>query len=317
MLFLHSSAFVEINNFSLTMNITSTSDSYGTNPSSRVWKEIKVGDMILKHRIVMAPLTRYRAPNHLVNDMHVTYYSQRASDGGLLISEATFISKKAGGFYYSPGIYTAEHIERWKKVTKAVHAKGGKIYCQLWAIGRANKGEENDVEIISASNIPFEGGKIPRALSLDEIEEIIKSYGHAARCAIEAGFDGCEVHGAHGYLPDQFLQKTSNCRTDKYGGSLENRSRFMLEALAEVVNAIGVEKTAIRISPFSVFQGMGKEPIFETFGYICQQIKERFHGLSYISITDPRLRGQAGSGDNDADVYTVLLSDTLQTILEQ
>ncbi|KAJ3340633.1 hypothetical protein HDU91_000823 [Kappamyces sp. JEL0680] len=215
----------------------------------------------------MAPLTRYRSPNHQPQtELMKEYYAQRATPGGLIVTEATFISKEAGI-----------------------------IYMQLWAIGRANAGKEPGVEVVSASDLPFKGGAKPRALRVDEIQQYLRDYARAATLAVQAGFDGCEVHGAHGYLPDQFLQASSNNRTDAYGGSLENRARFMLEAVAAVASAIGQDRTAIRISPFSEFQGMGHErDPFATWGYVCSQLKQRHPQLAYVSITDPRLEGQAG-----------------------
>ncbi|KAJ3258875.1 hypothetical protein HK103_003257 [Boothiomyces macroporosus] len=269
---------------------------YG-NPNSRLWQPLKVGNKTIKHRVGLAPLTRYRAPNHIPQAFVAEYYKQRAS-GGLLVTEATFIAKEAGGYPFAPGIYNQEQVEAWKAVTKAVHEKESVIYCQLWALGRANGGKEEGVEVVSASNIPVEeGAPIPRALTIEDIKRYMSHYKHAARNAIEAGFDGVEIHGAHGYLPDQFLQRSSNNRGDIYGGSLENRARFALEALESVTQEIGQERTAIRISPFSVFQGMGhEEDPFETFGYLVSEIKKRFPKLAYISVTDNRF-GNASQDD--------------------
>jgi len=274
---------------------------YGTNPNSRLWKPIKVGNSLIKHRVGLAPLTRYRSPNHIPQDFVAEYYKQRAT-GGLLVTEATFIEKEAGGYYNAPGIYNTEQIQQWKKVTSAVHENDSVIYCQLWALGRANKGEEKDVKVVSASNIPIqENGIIPTPLTIQDIKRYIQHYKNAARNAIEAGFDGVEIHGAHGYLADQFMQKASNNRTDEYGGSLENRATFHLEVLQSVVDEIGQERTAIRVSPFSVFQGMGnEEDPFETFGYLFTEIKARFPKLAYISVTDNRF----GTNSEDDKYFT-------------
>lgn len=173
---------------------------------------------------------------------------------------------------------------------------------QLWAIGRANSGAEADVPIISSSSLPLPGASTNRPIEMptSQVKEFVRQYGVAAQNAIEAGMDGVEIHGAHGYLPDQFLEKSCNqTRKDEYGGSLENRARFTLEILAQVTSLIGQERTGIRISPFSTFQGMGKEEdIFETFAYLCTQIKKRFPRLAYVSVTDPRLESEAKDGVN-------------------
>jgi 2,4-dienoyl-CoA reductase-like NADH-dependent reductase (Old Yellow Enzyme family) len=263
----------------------------------RLYCPLKLGHDTITHRVGMAPLTRYRSPNHEPLDFVETYYSQRAS-GGLIISEATFISKAAGGYPNAPGIYTKEQIARWKKVTAAVRAKNSVFYCQLWAIGRANKGQEPNVPIVSSGNLSFPGGKVPTMLSVPEINQFINDYHHAAKCAIEAGFHGCELHAAHGYLPDQFLQLSSNNRTDQYGGSLQNRARFLFQALGTIVDAIGQERTAIRLSPFIDFQGMGHEDPFKTWLYVCFEIQKRFPRLAYVSITDPRLDNNQGGNAN-------------------
>ncbi|KAI8910111.1 hypothetical protein EDD86DRAFT_134144 [Gorgonomyces haynaldii] len=271
---------------------------YG-NPESRLWKPLKVGDMQLEHRVAMAPLTRMRAtsPPGVPSEIAIEYYEQRASKGGLIVSEATFISKEAGGHINAPGIYTPEQIAAWKKITDAVHAKGGFIYCQLWALGRANIGEDPTIKTVSSSNLPHPmrpDGPIPEQMTIEDILRYIESYKHAAKCAIEAGFDGCELHGAHGYLLDQFLRLDINrTRHDKYSGSIENRARFMLDAVKAVADTIGETKTSIRISPFVPYsteemKALNGEP-WEQWGYVCEKLKERFPKLAYVSITDPRV----------------------------
>jgi NADPH2 dehydrogenase len=248
----------------------------------------------LIHLVVLAPLTRRRALNQVPNELHVDYYRQRASKGGLLITEGTFISREAGGFPNAPGIYNQEQIQAWKRVTDAVHDKGGVIYCQLWAIGRANFGQMEDVRIVSSSNIPLESGKVPEKMTIQDINRYLESYKQATLNAIEAGFDGVEVHSAHGYLLDQFIQKSCNDRDDEYGGTLENRARFVLQVMKAVSAVIGQKRTAIRLSPYSFFQGMGKENYYETFGYISKQLQMRFPELAYVSFTDPRLDEEQG-----------------------
>lgn len=253
----------------------------------RLFQPLKLGRAQLEHRVALAPLTRFRAPNHLVSDLQATYYGQRASQGGLLITEATFIAEEAGGFPTAPGIYTREHIEAWKKVTESVHSKGGVIYVQLWAIGRANPGSDDVKDIVSASDLSYEGGEKPRPLTKDEIKRYVGHYKQAAVNAIEAGFDGVEIHSANGYLLQQFIEESSNNRTDEYGGSLENRMRFVKEVIEAVTGAIGADRTGIRLSPWTTFQGMGqnKDP-YGTYTYLLEHIKTNYPEFSYVHIVE-------------------------------
>lgn len=243
-----------------------------------------------------------------------SYYSQRSS-GGLIVTEATFIAEEAAGYPSAPGIYNAQQVDQWRDIVRGVHEKSSVVYCQLWALGRANVGGEPGVKTVSSSTIPLKEASNGDALQmgLEDIKRYMQHYRQAAKNAIDAGnfnlrigFDGVEVHGAHGYLVDQFLQSSSNStRNDEYGGSLENRARFLLEAMQNVVDVVGEERAAIRISPFSPFQDMGQESDpFETWGYVCQQLKTRFPKLAYISVTDPRL-GADGAGDDMSKVYSV------------
>ena len=250
--------------------------------TSALFSPIRVGNINLQHHIVLAPLTRVRAhADHVPSPQAPAYYSQRGSaPGTLLVTEATFISQKAGGYDNVPGIYTDAHVEGWKKahciflsdywmradlrpglqVTEAVHEKGSFVFLQLWALGRAAQTEvlakENNSPYVSASPIPLPGKPdIPRALTTEEIKEYVATYVAAAQNAIRAGFDGVEIHGANGYLIDQFLQDVTNQRTDEYGGSIENRARFALEVTDAVVEAVGAERTGFRISPWGEFNG--------------------------------------------------------------
>ncbi|KAI8912778.1 hypothetical protein EDD86DRAFT_236303 [Gorgonomyces haynaldii] len=274
------------------------------NPNSRLWKPLKIGNQVATQRVVLAPLTRYRSPLHVPQaELMGEYYEQR-SHGGLLISEATFIAKEAGGYPHAPGIYTEEQVREWSKITERAKRKGSIFYCQLWALGRANRGAEPDVKVVSCSPLPLPNGPVPEEMSKEDIQRYLQHYVHASKCAIKAGFDGVEVHGAHGYLIDQFLQASSNKRTDEYGGSLENRARFLFQVLQVVSDAIGQERTAIRVSPFSPFQDMGHEPdVYQTWGYVFEQIKQRFPKLAYVSVTDPRL-GPDQNGKSDSNVYS-------------
>lgn len=232
--------------------------------SSALFSPIQVGASKLQHRVVLAPLTRFRADdNHVPTELQKEYYVQRATPGGLLISEATFISPTSGLYPHAPGIYTQEQIDAWKTVTDAVHAKQGVIFLQQWHVGRASSSAfMNGHTPDSASAIPISGtslftGKeweVPHALTVEEIKGIVKDYAQSAKNAIEAGFDGVEIHSANGYLLDQFINTSSNKRTDEYGGSIENRCRFTLEVVDAVTKAIGAERVGIRFSPWSEFQ---------------------------------------------------------------
>ncbi|KAI7889965.1 uncharacterized protein EV154DRAFT_544315 [Mucor mucedo] len=264
-----------------------------------LFSPIKVGKHQLQHRVVLAPLTRFRATLDAVpTDLQVEYYTQRATEGGLLISEATFIDRMAGGYLKAPGIYTQDQIEGWKKVTAAVHAKKATMFLQLWHIGRAGADylNPNFEPPVSASDIPIVTGKnltggdygFPRALEIPEIKVIVEQYRQAALNAIEAGFDGVEIHSANGYLLDQFINTSSNKRTDMYGGSIPNRARFSLEVLDAVVEAVGVERTAIRFSPGEDWQDMQDDTVVETWSYLTSQIQAKYPDLSYLHFIQAR-----------------------------
>ncbi|WWC69273.1 uncharacterized protein I206_103211 [Kwoniella pini CBS 10737] len=262
--------------------------------NSKLFAPIKVGTVDLKHRIVMAPLTRFRAEKGtgVPGEYAEEYYSQRATDGGLLITEATFISEDARGYDNVPGIYSKEQIAGWKKITDGVHAKGGKIFVQLWHLGRVAK---ISPVIYAASDIPDPTDEGPKptlhVLTESDIDKTVGDYVHAAKSAIEAGFDGVEIHGANGYLIDQFLQSVSNQRTDQYGGSLENRFRFPLRVLNEISKAIGPGKVGIRMSPFGKFQGMREEVPLDTFIPWTKAIVENQPNLAYIHAVESRVAG--------------------------
>jgi len=264
---------------------------------SRLFKPLRIGNVELAHRLVMAPLTRFRADDaHVQLPFTADYYSQRgAVPGTLLITEATFIHPKAGGFANVPGIYNTDQIAAWKKVTSAVHDKGSYIYMQLWALGRiANPkiAEAEGFRIVSSSANPLDSDhEVPEEMSKDEIKEFVGYYAQAAKNAVEAGFDGVEIHGANGYLIDQFNQDTCNSRTDEYGGSVENRSRFALEVSKAVVDAIGADKVGIRLSPFSSFQGMKMQDPIPQFTHIIENLKPL--KLAYIHVVESRVSGNA------------------------
>ncbi|KAI0629633.1 NADH:flavin oxidoreductase/NADH oxidase [Trametes polyzona] len=266
-----------------------------------LFQPIQVGDIKLAHRVVLAPLTRFRADSaHVHTDLGVEYYKQRASvPGTLLITEATYITAQAGGMPNVPGIWNDAQIAAWKKITDAVHAKGSYIYLQLWALGRAARPaalhqENPDYPYVSASPIPLSTSPddVPRALTKEEIKEYVQWYATAASNSVhKAGFDGVEIHGANGYLIDQFLQDVSNKRTDEYGGSIENRARFALEVTEAVVAAVGQTKTAIRLSPWSKYQDQGMENPIPTFTYLVEKLKEKFPNLAFIHSVAPGAPG--------------------------
>lgn len=266
---------------------------------SNLFKPLKLGRVELQNRIVMAPLTRFRADDeHVPLPFVAEYYAQRASvPGTLLITEATFIAPQAGGYGNAPGIWSKEQIASWKKVTAAVHEKKSFIYLQLWALGRASDPSQlkkelgENAKVVSSGNIPFEGGATPTALTEAEIEEYIKLYAQAAKNSIEAGFDGVEVHGANGYLIDQFTQDNSNNRTDAWGGSIEKRARFGIEVSKAVVAAVGADRTGIRLSPYSSFQGMKMADPKPQFTYLATELKKL--NLAYVHLVESRISGNA------------------------
>jgi NADPH2 dehydrogenase len=266
-------------------------------PSSRLFEPLKLGNLTLQHRIAMAPLTRFRADDsHVQLPFTPTYYGQRASaPGTLLVTEATFISAQAGGYPNVPGIYNSAQIAAWRKVTDAVHAKGSYIFLQLWALGRTANAKflkSEGYDLVSSSPIPVsKDAEAPRELTKEEIKSFVADYAQAARNAVEAGFDGVEIHGANGYLVDQFLQDVSNTRTDEYGGSVENRSRFALEVAGAVVDAIGAEKVGIRLSPFSTFQAMKMDDPYPQFTHVLEGLKKL--KIAYVHLVESRISGNA------------------------
>jgi 2,4-dienoyl-CoA reductase-like NADH-dependent reductase (Old Yellow Enzyme family) len=284
-----------------------------------LFSPIKVGHHQLQHRIVMAPLTRRRATvDHIPTDLQVEYYKQRANPGGLMITEATFISRRAGCYPCIPGIYNEAQIAAWKKVTTAVHDKTKQeegaaaiFFLQLWHLGRvgSKKLNPNEEPIVAPSPIKVAGFstqlraeyELPHALEIDEIKAIVQDYRQAALNAIEAGFDGVEIHGAFGYLVDQFINSGSNKRTDIYGGSIENRARFPLEIIDAIVDAIGAERTAIRFSPGGTFQDMQDDAVVETWSYLTSQIQFNQPNLAYVHFQEERANVHADGQANNVD----------------
>ena len=256
-----------------------------------------VQDLLLKNRVVMSPLTRSRAgEERLANALMAEYYSQRAS-AGMIITEATVISKQAIGWLNSPGIYSDEQAEAWKQVVAAVHAEGSLIFLQLWHCGRASHSSfhENEGLPVAPSAIKLEGDDIhtpigkqshetPRALASGEIPSIVEDYRRAAERAKRAGFDGVEIHAANGYLIDQFLQSRTNQRTDQYGGSVENRFRFLDEIVGAVLTVWPASRVGVHLSPNGNFNDMGSPDFRETFLYAATRLSR--YELGYLHVVD-------------------------------
>ena len=268
----------------------------------KLFQPIKVGPYQLSHRVVMAPLTRMRSERgDIPGDLMVEYYRQRASAGGLIISEATPVSLRGYGYAGAPGIYADRQIDGWRRVTDAVHAKGGRIFLQLWHVGRQSHPDlqPNGEAPIAPSAVQADGyaysknGEVPftlpRALELHEIPPIIEEFRAGAYRALQAGFDGVEIHGANGYLPDQFLQDGTNKRTDEYGGPVENRARFLLEVTQAAISVWGPERVGVRLSPSGTYGSMSDSNPPATFGYVTQQLDRL--GIGYLHVVEPRIKG--------------------------
>ncbi|KAF2731252.1 FMN-linked oxidoreductase [Polyplosphaeria fusca] len=270
-----------------------------------LFKPLRLGRMNLEHRVFQAPLTRMRSTKEsdgvtVPNDLNVEYYGQRASKGGFQLTEATDICKYAGGYPGAPGVFSPSQIAAWKKVTDKVHAKGGYIFCQIWHTGRASPPSfRGGQQQWSSSDVPMSGNYLdgtsctenpPRPMTVEEIHETAKEFGAAAKRAVEAGFDGVEIHGANGYLLDQFLHDNVNKRTDQYGGSIENRCRFPLEVIQETTKAIGADRVGIRLSPFNYFQDTKDSNPMEHWSYLCEKIATlpESERPVYVHMVEPR-----------------------------
>ncbi|MBA3001639.1 alkene reductase [Salmonella enterica subsp. salamae serovar 3,10:b:e,n,x] len=270
---------------------------------SDIFSSFKVGDTLLSNRIVMAPMTRSRAPEDIATEQTALYYSQRAT-AGLIVSEGTPISREGQGYLFNPGIYTTAQIAGWKLTTDSVHSVGGKIYAQLWHVGRVSHTsiQLDNQQPVSSTTKPASGAKafgytdsgepgfvdtsVPRALSTEDVVRVINDFAQAAENAINAGFDGVEIHGANGYLVEQFLNPAVNDRTDHYGAdTLENRLRFVLEVTDAIIARIGAGRTGIRISPYGQLFDMPQYPqAEETYKALCAALGER--GIAYVHVMD-------------------------------
>ena len=261
-----------------------------------LFSSYQLGNIELANRIVMAPLTRNRAGKGLVpSEFAADYYAQRAS-AGLIITEATQVSPQAQGYQDTPGLYTSEQIDAWREVTDAVHAKGGKIFVQLWHVGRISHVDlqPNGASPVAPSairadtktfvNNTFTEVSEPRALELHEIPAIVSDFRQAAKNAITAGFDGVEIHAANGYLLEQFIKDGANQRTDIYGGSIENRARLLLEVVEAIVSEIGANRTGVRISPVSPANGISCNEPQPQYNYITEQLNRL--GIVYLHVVE-------------------------------
>ncbi|KAI9461968.1 hypothetical protein BJY52DRAFT_1116620 [Lactarius psammicola] len=262
-------------------------------PVPKLFQPIRVGTANLQHRNVLAPMKRSRADERNVpGALGLEYYKQRTSvPGTLAITEGTFIAPQAGGNPNIPGIWNDEQIAGWKPITDAVHANGSFIYLQLWALGRSAEGDvlrkAGNYSVVAPSAIALQGHETPRPLTVEEIKEYVQLFATAAENAVlKAGFDGVEIHSASGYLPDQFLQTVTNTRTDEYGGSIENRLRFVLEVTDAVVKAVGANKVGIRLSPFLTLQGMGMPDPIPTFAELVTCIRDSYPDFAYIHVIE-------------------------------
>jgi N-ethylmaleimide reductase len=277
--------------------------------TSRLMEAVSLGAFDLKHRVVMPPLTRSRStwPGSIPNDLMALYYEQRASDGGLIIGEATNISQLGTGWFGSPGLYTEAQVEGWKKILGKVHEKGTVMVAQLWHTGRASHLSMHEpLAPVSASVNPSywqletqlvstPGGWIHpsphRALSLPEIKSIVEDYAAAAKRAQQAGFDGVELHAANGYLIDQFLQDGSNQRQDEYGGSIENRLRLLCEVVEALQSVWPSNRVGVRIAPGSIFNQMHDSDAVKLFTAVARRLSD--YDLAYLHVVEPRIRGKA------------------------
>lgn len=258
---------------------------------SKLFEALKVGEIEMPNRIVMAPLTRCRASaGRVPNALMAEYYTQRA-EAGLILTEATCVSPQGVGYPATPGIWSEEQVVGWKRVTDAVHVAGGRIFLQLWHVGRVSHPDYLDGELpVAPSAIAPEGHVsllrplrafvTPRALAIDEIPGIVETYRQGAENAKQAGFDGVEIHGANGYLLDQFLQDSTNQRTDDYGGSIENRARLMLEVTDAAISVWGAGRVGVHLAPRGDAHSMGDSNPLQTFGYVAEQLGQR--GVAFI-----------------------------------
>ncbi|MFT8244341.1 alkene reductase [Roseomonas sp. BN140053] len=266
-----------------------------------LFQPLPLGAITLAHRVVMAPLTRLRSrqPGNVPTALNAEYYGQRASRGGLVIAEATNVSDQARGYPGAPGLHTPEQVAGWRGVAEAVHRKGGFLFVQLWHTGRVSHSSMHGGALpVAPSAIPAVGKhmdvtgapaefEVPRALALAELPGIVAQFRHAAECAKAAGADGVEVHGANGYLLDQFLQNSANQRDDAYGGSIANRARLLLEVVDAVSEVLGADRVGVRLSPYGVVYGTTDTDPEALFNHVAAELDRR--GVAYLHVIEPRV----------------------------
>ncbi|OQS07714.1 NADH:flavin oxidoreductase [Thraustotheca clavata] len=263
--------------------------------TKNLFTPLNVGRLTLNNRIIMAPLTRCRSnpEGHIPSELMIQHYADRA-DAGLIITECSMITPLTSAFYYEPGVYSEAQLSAWKKITDAVHAKGGKIFCQIWHAGRAaHPSLNNGIQSVAASAIAIKGfthavgGKVshavPRELTVNEISDVVELFATAAKnCVDIAGFDGVEIHAANGFLIDQFLRDGSNQRIDNYGGSIENRARFLNEVLEAVTSAIGGDRVGVRLSPINGYLGQTDSDPAALTEYLAKLVNN--FELAYVHV---------------------------------
>ena len=290
----------------------------------KLLESYQLGPMTLPNRMVMAPLTRNRAAGCVPNDLMRQYYVQRAS-AGLVVSEGTQIEPFGQGYQDTPGSYSPEQRDAWRTITGAVHRAGGRIFAQLWHVGRISHSYYHGGRPVAPSAIVPDRGQAytpeglkpyetPHALTIPEIREIVAAYRHAASIAKDADFDGVEVHAANGYLIDQFLQTGSNTRSDEYGGSVENRTRFLLEVTAAVQSVWTEQRVGVRLSPGSGANGIHDANPVETFGYVAAQLDKLPQPLAYLHVVEA-LVPSSGPDDHEVCATELLRSKYTGTLI--
>jgi len=295
----------------------------GTNVQKKLFTPVQIGPITLKHRVVMPPMSRLRAQpgTGIPSDLQREYYTQRASEGGLIITEATAIAASARGYYHAPGLYADEHVAGWKRITDAVHAKGAYFFTQLWHAGRTTHVSITGSQPVTASVDPtywadpsivvdtrdgFRQTSPHRALETAEIAGVLEQYRAAAQNAKKAGFDGVELMAANGHLMDQFLQDNTNKRTDQYGGTVENRMRLLVEVVQTLAEVWGADRVGVRLAPSGTFNGMGDSNPRALFRSVAERLDG--FGLAYLHLIEPRVKGGETVAEAQAPVAAQELS---------
>jgi N-ethylmaleimide reductase len=290
--------------------------------SRSLFSPLQIGSFKLEHRVVMAPLTRMRAERATLapRPLNAEYYGQRATSGGLIIAEASPVMASGYGNPDVPGIYSDAQIRGWREVVDAVHARGGLIFLQLWHVGRVSHSsfQPGGALPVSASAVPISADlktmtaerkvtpyETPRALETSEVADVVESFRQAARNALKAGFDGVEIHGANGYLIEQFLQSRTNLRSDRYGGSIENRARFLMDITHAVIEIWGASRVGVRLSPYGIANDSGESDPMPLYSYVVQSLDPL--GLAYLHFIEPRSSGAGRAEVNHQNVPSAMV----------